>query len=80
VKRVAKTVLLVFAIITLVVGAVFMTIWTIIFLMNIAIEAQFPGSTWTPAGLFIYYFTLIMGIVLIAVAILLFILRARKKD
>jgi hypothetical protein len=72
--------MLVFAIITLVLGAVFMTFWTILFLVNMQIEAQFPGSEWTPEGLFLYYFTLIMGIVLIPVAILLFILRARKTD
>jgi hypothetical protein len=77
---VAKTILLVFAIITLVVGAIFMTFWTFLFIMNMAIEAQFPGSEWTPEGLFLFYFSLIMGIVFIAVAILLFILRARSKD
>ena len=76
----SKTVLLVFAIITLVVGAVFMAFWTFLLIMDIAVEAQFPGSTWSPEGLIIFYFTLIMGIVLIVVAVILFILRAKRSS
>jgi len=77
---VAKKILLVFAIITLVVGAISMALWTFILAMDIAVEAQYPGSTWTPVGIFMFYFTLIMGIVLITVAVILFVVRAKASS
>jgi hypothetical protein len=80
VKRVARTVMLVFAIISLVVGAILMTGWTIILMMDIAIKEQFPGATMNPESIISFYLLLSFGIILIAVSILLFILRARKAN
>ena len=76
----AKTVMLVFAIISLVIGAILMTGWTIILMMDIALKEQFPGATMNPEGLMFFYLLLALGIVFIAVSVLLFVLRGRKSD
>jgi len=77
---VAKTVMLVFAIITMVLGAILMTGWTIILLMDIALKQTFPGTTMNPESVVSFYVLLTVGIILIAVSILLFVLRAKRKD
>ena len=79
-KRVARTVMLVFAIITLVFGAILMTGWFIILSIDIALKQTFPGTTMNPDDILSFYLLLTFGIVLIAVSILLFILRAKRKD
>ena len=79
-KQVAKTVMLVFAIITMVLGAILMTGWTIILLMDIALKQTFPGTTMNPESVVSFYVLLTVGIILIAVSILLFVLRAKRKD
>jgi hypothetical protein len=78
--RVARTVMLVFAIITLVFGAVLMTGWTFILMMDISLKEQFPGATMNPESIISFYLLLSFGILLLAVSIFLFILRARRKD
>lgn len=77
VKRVSR---LVFAIISLVVGTFFMAFWTFILVFTLILDAQFPGASLTQEGYFIVYFALSMGIVFIIVAIILFVLRAKKAD
>jgi TRAP-type C4-dicarboxylate transport system permease small subunit len=77
---VARTVMLVFAIITLVFGAILMTGWFIILSIDIALKQTFPGTTMSPEDIISFYLLLTFGIVLIAVSILLFILRAKRKD
>ena len=72
--------MLVFAIISLVIGAILMTGWTIILMMDIALKEQFPGATMNPESLMFFYLLLSLGIVFIAVSVLLFVLRARKTD
>jgi len=76
----SKKILLIFAIITLVVGAIFMTIWALILTFHLALEAQFPGVTVDPIGVFFFYFFLSVGIALIVVSIILFILRAKRNE
>ena len=71
--------MLVFAIITMVLGAVLLTGWTIILAIDIALKETFPGTTMNPESLISFYLLLTFGIILIAVSILLFILRARRK-
>ncbi len=72
--------MLVFAIITMVLGAILMTGWTIILLMDIALKQTFPGTTMNPESVVSFYVLLTVGIILIAVSILLFVLRAKRKD
>ncbi|NHJ19692.1 MAG: hypothetical protein EAX91_02025 [Candidatus Lokiarchaeota archaeon] len=76
----ARTVLLIFAILTLVGGAIFTTLGAIIVMLHVAITSQFPGATMDPQGYFFLYFFFSMGIALIVVSIILFIVRARVKD
>jgi len=76
---VAKTVMLVFAIITLVLGTVLMTGWTIILLIDITLKAQFPGTSMNPESIVSFYLLLSFGVILIAVSILLFVLRAKRE-
>ena len=79
-KRVSKTVLLVFAILALLVGTIFMAFWAFILVINITTEAQFPGTIITQEGYIIYYSTLSVGIVFIIVSIIFFVVRAKKAD
>ena len=76
----SRTTYLVFAIITLVAGVVFITLWSLMILIQISLEAQFSGVTLSPDGYFFFYFFLSMSIVLIAVSILLFVLRAKRAN
>ena len=76
-KRVSR---LVFAIISLVVGTFFMAFWTFILVFTLILNAQFPGTILTQEGYFIVCFALSMGIVFIIIAIILFVLRAKKAD
>jgi hypothetical protein len=80
VKRVSRTTYLVFAIITLVTGAVFITFWSLMLLIQISLTEQFGGASLSPEGYFYFYFFLSMSIVLIAVSILLFVLRAKRAN
>ncbi len=76
----SRTVYLVFAILTLVGGAVFTVIWSLMILIQVSLEAQFGSVSLSLDGYIFFYSFLIMSIVLFAVSILLFVLRARKKD
>ena len=76
----ARTLLLVFAILTIVGGAIFTTLGAIILMLHLAITSQFPGATMDPQGYFFLYFFFSMGAALIVVSIILFIVRARVKD
>ena len=76
----SRTTYLVFAIITLVAGVVFITLLSLMILIQISLEAQFSGVTLSPDGYLFFYFFLSMSIVLIAVSILLFVLRAKRAD
>jgi hypothetical protein len=80
VKRVSRTTFLVFAIISLVVGTFFMAFWTFILVFSLVLDAKFPGTILSQEGYFIVYFALSIGIVFIIVAIILFVLRAKKAD
>jgi hypothetical protein len=77
---VSRTTFLVFAIISLVVGTFFMAFWTFILVFTLALNVQFPGAILSQEGYFIVYFALSIGIVFIIVAIILFVLRAKKAD
>ena len=76
----SRTTYLVFAIITLVAGAVFITFWSLMVLIQISLTEQFGEVSLSPGGYFYFYFFLSMSIVLIAVSILLFVLRAKRAD
>jgi hypothetical protein len=78
VEKMAKKVLLVFAIITLVAGVFSMAWWAFILIMTLSIAAQFPGSTLNAEGYVWFYTTLTLGIILIAVSIVLFVVRAKR--
>ena len=80
VKRVAKKVMLVFAIITMVFGAILMTGWTIILLIDIALKESFPGTSMNQEGIVSFYLLLSFGVILIAASILLFVARAKRKE
>lgn len=79
-KRVARTVMLVFAIITLVIGGILMAGWTFLLMLDTALKEEFPGTTMTPESLISFYVLLSVAIIFIAVSVLLFVLRARKTN
>ena len=69
---------MVFAIISLVAGVALLAFWTFMLMMTIAIQQM--GGSLNPEGEVIFYTLLSIGMVLIFVAIILFILRAKRKD
>lgn len=79
-NQVSRTVYLVFAIISLVGGAVLTVLWSSMILIQITLEAQFGSVSLSLDGYIFFYSFLIMSIVLFVVSILLFVLRARRKD
>lgn len=76
----SRTTYLVFAILALVGGAILTTFWVLMLMLHMALVAQFGSVSLSPDGYFFFYFFLIGSIVLIAVSILLFVLRAKRKD
>ena len=80
VTRVSRTVFLVFAIISLVVGTFFTAFWASILVFTLLLDTHFPGAFISQEGYFVVYFALSMGIVFIIVAIILFVLRTKKAD
>jgi hypothetical protein len=80
VKRVAKTVLLVFGIISIVVGGILSFIFGMMLMLMFGWEAESPGTTIAPGFWISTYIWLIIGIILIIVGIILLILSARRKD
>lgn len=79
-KNVSKTTYLVFALISIVVGAL-ISLWCLFVIISaLAFEAQYPGFGMAPGAYFVLYIWLSVGIVLILVGILLFILRARRTE
>ncbi|MBY8985080.1 MAG: hypothetical protein KGD65_08445 [Candidatus Lokiarchaeota archaeon] len=75
----SKTTFLVLAIISLVVGIVIF-LWELFLIVStLMLQAQYPETTtsWSIPSMYIW---LAVGIVLIIVAIVLFVLRAKKAD
>ena len=75
-----KKVMLVYAHISLVVGMIFMTFWAFILIFNMVLETLFTEVFMIPLGYFMFYFSFSMGIVFIAIAIILFVLRAKRAE
>ena len=73
-----KKVMLVFAHISLVVGMLCMTFWAFILTFSLVIGALFTDVYIAPLGYFMFYFSFSMGIVFIAIAVILFVLRAKR--
>jgi hypothetical protein len=76
----AKTVLLIFGIITIVVGGLLSFIFGGLLVLAAEMEAEYPGSSIAPGFLFSMYLWLTIGIILIIVGIILLILKARRAD
>ncbi|MFX1391368.1 MAG: hypothetical protein ACFE9Z_14985 [Promethearchaeota archaeon] len=75
----SKTVMLVFAIILIVVGAFFLGFWTLVLLIDISLRQQYPGVQMSPEGVISFYTFLTVGIVAVVVSITLFIIRAKTS-
>ena len=72
--------MLVFAHISLVVGMMLMTFWAFILTFYIVLGTLFTQVYMMPIGYFMLYFSFSMGIVLIAIAIILFVLRTKRAE
>ena len=72
--------MLVFAHISLVVGMMFMTFWAFILTFTMVLGALFTEVYMAPLGYFMFYFSFSMGIVLIALAVIIFVLRAKRAE
>lgn len=79
-KKVAKTVLLVFGIIAIVVGGLLSFIFGSLLVIAAQVEAEYPGQDIGSGFYFSMYLWLIIGIISICVGILLLILKARSVD
>ena len=75
-----KKVMLVFAHISLVVGMMSMTFWAFILIVYMVLGEIFIEVYMAPLGYFMLYFSFSMGMVLIAIAIVLFVLRAKRAE
>ncbi len=76
----SKNVLLVFGLITTVLGGILSFNFGFFVFFALDMEAESPGPNIAPGVYIVLYFWLTIGIVLICVGVLLLILSARRKD